>query len=124
MGGRVASMIADHQFSRGTVCGLVCLGYPFHPANKPDNLRTKHLQHLKCPTLIVQGDRDKLGNESDVTNYQLSHEISLAWLPDGDHDFKPRKSSGVTHDSNIRAGADAVSTFVKQLKSKIQGNSG
>src|SRR6476661_6859393 len=40
MGGRVASMIADQFHAAGRVAGLLCLGYPFHPIGKPDQLRT------------------------------------------------------------------------------------
>ena len=36
MGGRVASMLADEL----GVAGLVCLGYPFHPAKRPERTRT------------------------------------------------------------------------------------
>ncbi len=116
MGGRVASMIADAQFNLGHVSGLVCLGYPFHPANKPDNLRTEHLALLECPTLIVQGNRDKLGNYDEVSGYELSPQISVTWLTDGDHDFKPRKASGTTHDLNIAAAAKAITTFIAQQR--------
>src|SRR5262245_5701287 len=35
MGGRIASMVADEAGA----CGLVCLGYPFHPVGKPEKLR-------------------------------------------------------------------------------------
>ncbi len=40
MGGRIASMVADGA----AVKGLVCLGYPFHPAGKPTTLRVSHLK--------------------------------------------------------------------------------
>src|SRR5262249_362052 len=40
MGGRIASMIADEA----GVHGLVCLGYPFHPVGKPNQLRVEHLR--------------------------------------------------------------------------------
>src|SRR6185295_10602848 len=58
MGGRVASLVADELHATGRIAGLVCLGYPFHPPNKPEQLRTAHLMDLRCPALIVQGDRD------------------------------------------------------------------
>lgn len=115
MGARVASMIADHQFHLNSISGLVCLGYPFHPVNKPESLRTEHLKRLKCPSLIVQGDRDKLGSYEDVSGYSLSPNISLAWLTDGDHDFKPRKASGTTLENNIAVAAEAISSFTTGL---------
>src|SRR5690606_18715710 len=38
------------------VAGLVCLGYPFHPAGRPDRLRVAHLETLQTAALIVQGE--------------------------------------------------------------------
>lgn len=91
MGGRVASMMADTLFDAGAVAGLLCLGYPFHPPEKPNQLRTAHLVSLKVPTLIVQGTRDPFGTRDEVDGYDLSAAISMLWLEDGDHDLKPRK---------------------------------
>ena len=92
MGGRVASMAADKLFAAGRIAGLVCLGYPFHPPAKPDQLRTKHLVGLKVPALIVQGTRDEFGVPDEVKTYELSDKIAVHWVEDGDHDLKPRKS--------------------------------
>src|SRR6185436_13219769 len=71
MGGRVASMIADEA----GVAGLLCLGYPFHPPEKPTQLRTAHLADLKTPTLIVQGTRDPFGTPDEVAGYKLAKTI-------------------------------------------------
>ena len=49
LGGRVASLAAGELFSAGRIAGLICLGYPFHPPDKPENLRTAHLEKLACP---------------------------------------------------------------------------
>ena len=111
MGGRIASLIADDA----GVSGLVCLGYPFHPAGKPDRLRIEHLETIHTPTLIVQGERDTLGNKDEVRSYDLSREIEIRWLPDGDHSFKPRKVSGRTAEENWQDGVEAVDAFVKTL---------
>ena len=46
------------------ISGAFCLGYPFHPAKKPEKLRLEPLEDTKKPILIVQGDRDTLGSES------------------------------------------------------------
>lgn len=92
MGGRVASMVADKLFEAKRIAGLVCLGYPFHPPAKPDQLRTKHLVSLKTPAMIVQGTRDEFGVPDEVSTYELSPSITLHWVEDGDHDLKPRKS--------------------------------
>jgi hypothetical protein len=108
LGGRMASMVADELGVRG----LVCLGYPFHPPGKPERLRTKHLEELRTPALIVQGERDPFGTRDDVASYALSKSIELAWLPDGDHSFKPRASSGTTEAANLARAIDAVAEFV------------
>src|SRR5262249_45991170 len=79
MGGRMASLVADEA----GVAGLVCLGYPFHPAGKPQQLRVAHLKTICTPTLIVQGERDTLGNKQEVAGYELSNRIQIHWLTDG-----------------------------------------
>lgn len=108
LGGRMASLIADELGVRG----LVCLGYPFHPPGKPERLRTKHLEALRTPALIVQGERDPFGTRDDVASYPLSKSIAVVWLPDGDHSFKPRASSGTTEAENLGTAIDAVAEFV------------
>jgi len=111
MGGRIASVIAD----AAGVKGLLCLGYPFHPAGKPEKLRTAHLETLRTPALIVQGTRDSLGARDEVAGYALSPAIRLHWLEDGDHSFKPRKRSGLTEAQNWREGIEAAADFIGRL---------
>jgi predicted alpha/beta-hydrolase family hydrolase len=108
MGGRIASLIADEV----QPAALVCLGYPFHPTGKPDRLRTEHLAEIQTPTLILQGERDALGNRDEVAGYQLSESIKIHWLPDGDHSFKPRKKSGRTQQENRNEAISAIIEFV------------
>jgi predicted alpha/beta-hydrolase family hydrolase len=103
MGGRIASMIADDLHAAGRIVGLLCLGYPFHPPGKPDQLRTAHLTKMKTPALIVQGTRDPFGSRAEVATYALSKTINILWLEDGDHDLKPRKRvSGFSTDDHLR----------------------
>ena len=111
LGGRVASSAADELYSAGHIDGLVCLGYPFHPPDKPGNLRTAHLEELRCPTLIVQGERDPFGSRAEVESYRLSPAIQFAWAGDGDHDLGPRGGSGFTRSSNLALAADAIAAF-------------
>ena len=116
MGGRVASMVADELHEAGTVLGLVCLGYPFHPPGKLEQLRTAHLEHLRTPALIVQGTRDEFGTREEVSGYALSPSIELVWLEDGDHGLRPRKAvSGFTYAQHLESMADAVAGFVGRV---------
>ena len=111
MGGRIASMVADEVGARG----LVCLGYPFHPPGRPEKLRTKHLETLATPALIVQGTRDPFGTAEDVSGYRLAPAIRVAWLEDGDHSWKPRASSGRTEAQNMADAVAAIREFLSSL---------
>jgi hypothetical protein len=114
LGGRVASLVADGLHGKGGAVGLVCLGYPFHPPNKPDSLRTAHLFALRCPALIVQGERDPFGGKAEVLSYGLPASIAFHWAGDGDHDLGPRGGQGYTRKGNLAAAADAVAAFARQ----------
>jgi len=112
MGGRVASLLADESFAEDLIVGLTCLGYPFHPQGKPDKLRTEHLKDISCPALIVQGNRDPLGNRVEVEAYGLADAIEIKWLEDGDHDFKPRRASGFTQMEHWQTAVEVVAQFM------------
>lgn len=114
MGGRVASLVADELFADRKIAGLVCLGYPFHPPKKPQQLRTAHLTGLTCPALIIQGERDPFGGRGEVEDYGLSPAIALHWARDGDHDLGPRGASGFTRKANLAAAADAIAAFAQR----------
>lgn len=112
MGGRVASMIADAACGDDAVMGCVCLGYPFHPVKRPATLRTAHLIGMKCPSLIVQGERDPFGTRDELAQVVLSNAITYAWIKSGDHDFKPPAASGLTQAQNLETAADVVADWI------------
>ena len=111
MGGRMASMLADEL----QVQALVCLGYPFYPAGKVDRPRIEHLADLRTPTLIVQGERDALGAKAVVRQYPLSTAIELEWLAFADHDLKPLKRSGFTHEQYMALSAQRIADFLQKV---------
>ncbi|MCW9029541.1 MAG: alpha/beta fold hydrolase [Kangiella sp.] len=108
MGGRVASMIADDE----QVDGLICMGYPFHPPGKPENLRTEHLKDLKTPTLILQGTRDPFGKPEEVATYGLSSRIDVNWLEDGNHSLETLKRSEISTEQSWKSAAQQARTFI------------
>ncbi len=114
LGGRVASLIADRLFRKGRIAGLVCLGYPFHPPGKPDQLRTAHLAALACPTLIVQGERDPFGTREEVAGYSLSPSIRVIWIAGAGHDLIVGRNPAARTES-LAGAADAVEEFVAGL---------
>ena len=107
----MASMVAD-DLGAG---GVVCLGYPFHPAGRPEKPRVEHLASLRTPTLIIQGERDALGDRDDVAGYALSPAIEVTWLGDGDHHLIPRKKSGRTVEQNLAQAISAIADFAGRL---------
>ncbi|HYN22709.1 MAG TPA: alpha/beta family hydrolase [Thermoanaerobaculia bacterium] len=111
LGGRIASLVADEA----GVQALVCLGYPFHPPGRPEKLRTQHLAALRTPALILQGTRDAFGLPEEIREYALSPSISVQWIPDGDHSFKPRAASGRTEAQNLEEAVRAAAAFLGNL---------
>ena len=77
MGGRIATMVADEA----GVEGVVVLGYPFHPAGRPTQLRTEHLERMRTPALILQSERDAMGARDEVAALTLN--MALASLTFG-----------------------------------------
>ncbi|PXF63862.1 alpha/beta fold hydrolase [Kangiella spongicola] len=111
MGGRVATMIADEL----KVDGVIAMGYPFHPPGKPENPRTEHLADLQTPTLILQGTRDSFGKPDEVASYQLSPQISVEWLEDGNHSFETLKRSKLTTEDTWHLAAQKVQLFITKI---------
>lgn len=93
MGGRMASRVAAAD---GGSDGLVLLGYPLHPARKPDRIRTQHFPELRCPCLFIQGDRDALCDLSLLRPalQTVPGPVRLHVIPGADHAFQVLKRLG------------------------------
>lgn len=111
MGGRIASLIADESGADG----LIALGYPFHPSGRPEQTRVAHLESIRTPTLILQGERDSFGSRADVEEYNLSEAVRVHWLPDGDHSFRPGRGSERTLDQNLKNAGRAIEKFLWEI---------
>ncbi|WP_394241945.1 alpha/beta fold hydrolase [Vibrio astriarenae] len=110
MGGRMASLLAEHP----SVTGVVCMGFPFHPPGKPENYKGDHLATAENPCLILQGERDAFGTKQELSEFKLASSIDVVFIPDGDHSFKPRKRSGFTEQGNLTLAAQQAATFIKE----------
>jgi len=116
MGGRIASLVAaEMEAAKTPVLGAVYLGYPFHAPGKPMGSRDLPLGSMKTPTLLLQGERDTFGPRAELEKFKFGRGIKVAYLPDGDHSFVPRKSSGHTKEENWNAAIDKIAEFVKGL---------
>jgi predicted alpha/beta-hydrolase family hydrolase len=121
MGGRVAAMLAalpqakeQPQTPLAIVRGVVCLGYPFHPDKKPQKLRLAPLQQARLPILIVQGDRDTMGSQQEIAEYDISSLCQCYFVEDGDHSFKPRVKSGFNQQQHLHTAALQIVRFIDE----------
>ena len=112
MGSRVAASLNARCYEK--VRGVFALGYPFHPIGKPEKTRLEPLVQTQLPILIVQGDRDKLGNKQEILHYSLGQHCQVKFLSDGDHDLKPRVKSGFTHEGHINNACQYIKDFVDE----------
>ena len=127
MGGRMASMLMAEnalrdECDRLPILGCACLGFPFHAPGKDPKDRLNHLKELTQPLLIVQGTRDTMGTQEEVEGYveegDINSSVSLSWLEDGNHDLKPRKVSGFSHQQHIDSAIESVAEFVHRLSNQ------
>jgi predicted alpha/beta-hydrolase family hydrolase len=112
MGGRVAATLARDKTLNAL--GVMCLGYPFHPQKKPEKLRLEPLQETEKPILILQGTRDALGNEEEISGYEFSDLCRCVFFPDGDHNLKPRIKSGFTHTAHVQEAVNEMVRFIDE----------
>jgi len=116
MGGRVAT----HLVASGEAClGVVLLGYPLHPAGKPERLRVEHFPDIEAPCLFLQGTRDALC-DLELLNEHLPS-LGGAWalhtIEGGNHSFEVPRRSGRS-DAEVRAELVAtIASWAEGLRS-------
>ena len=101
-GGRMTSQ-AQAQEALPGVRGLVFLGFPLHPAGRPDTSRATHLADVEIPMLFVQGTRDELAKLDllEKTVAALAPRATLHLLDDADHSFHVPAKTG-RNDADVR----------------------
>ncbi len=114
LGGRISSLMA----SEGELMdGLCFLGYPLHPAGKPEKQRTEHFPKLDLPMLFLQGTRDAL---ADLELLRPALELlprkpKLHIVEGGDHSFSVLKRSGRTPDEVLAEIAQAIADWLPSV---------
>ena len=97
MGGRYCSLAAGDPDDQLPALGLLLLGYPLHPAGRPESLRVEHLPRLRMPVLFVSGDRDALAGKADLERWAktIPGPVAFHWLAGADHGYRaPKKLRG------------------------------
>jgi uncharacterized protein len=100
MGGRYCSLITGDADDPVPALGLLLLGYPLHPAGKPDRLRVEHFPRISVPCLFVSGTRDSLAGQAalEKATRAIKGPVAFHWLESADHGYRPLKASGRTVD--------------------------
>ena len=92
LGGRSAGARSACRIARDAGArGVLALSFPLHPPGRPEKSRLAELQHVRVPTLVVQGERDSFG-----TPEEFPDTVDLAVVPAADHSMKVPKSAPVT----------------------------
>jgi len=115
MGGRITSECVARE-ELPDALGLIFLGFPLHPANRPDTVRGKHLAEIGVPMLFLQGTRDALAAPALLRPFvaRLPH-ATLHEIPDGDHSFAVPKRTGRTPEDVHAELADTILAFVQRV---------
>src|SRR5882762_9203845 len=94
-GGRMTSQAQAVSPLPG-VRGLVFLGFPLHPPEKPSNERAKHLFEVGVPMLFLQGTRDEFADLQllEPLCRELGVRATLKLFQDADHSFHVPARSG------------------------------
>jgi predicted alpha/beta-hydrolase family hydrolase len=117
MGGRYCSQIVGDLDDPVPVRGLLLLGYPLHPAGRPEVRRDEHFRRLTVPVCFVSGTRDALAAAPDLKRAarRVRGPVTWCWLDSADHGFAPLKSSGRSLDDVLATVATAVVEWVVAL---------
>ena len=115
-GGRMTSQ-AQAETPLPGIRGLIFLGFPLHPQNKPASTRADHLSHVAIPMLFLQGGRDKLASPPLLTQVTqgLGKRARLIVIEHADHSFHVPVRSGTTDMQAMTVLLDALAAWVGRL---------
>jgi predicted alpha/beta-hydrolase family hydrolase len=112
-GGRMTSR-AHAAAPLAGMCGLIFLGFPLHPPDKPSIERAEHLASASGPLLFVQGDRDELAGLRRLRPVvaRLGERATLHVVKAADHGFDVLVRSGRTRADVIGEIAETVASWI------------
>lgn len=112
-GGRMTSRAHAAQPLAG-LCGIIFLGFPLHPPDKPGIERAEHLASAAGPLLFLQGDRDELAGLRRMRPVvaRLGRRATLHVVKAADHGFDVLVRSGRTRVEVIDEIADTIASWI------------
>ncbi len=116
-GGRMTTTAASEAMLP-EIRGIVCFGFPLHPAKQPSTARAEHLAKVTVPTLLLQGTRDDL---SDLTLLrpivkELGERFILHELDGADHSYSVLQSSGRSGAHVLQEVAHVTAAFCARFR--------
>ena len=98
------------------VRGLVFVGFPLHPADRPSDERARHLSEVRVPMLFLQGTRDKLAQPALIQALvdRLGAPARLEWLEHADHGFEVLVRSGTTAERILAELLDRAAAWMRE----------
>jgi uncharacterized protein len=113
-GGRMTSQ-AQAEAALPSIIGLVFLGFPLHPANRPSLLRAQHLGTIRVPMLFLQGTRDALAQPDMIGQViaELGDRATMKSFAGADHSFHVPKRSGRTDELVLAELCNTVAEWVE-----------
>jgi predicted alpha/beta-hydrolase family hydrolase len=94
--------------------GLIFLGFPLHPPDKPGVERAEHLATASGPLLLIQGDRDDFAPLRRLRPVvaRLGARATLHIVKAADHGFDVQVRSGRTRSEVLDEIADTVASWI------------
>jgi predicted alpha/beta-hydrolase family hydrolase len=118
MGGRMTTTAASEGLLDDvSLRGIVCFGFPLHPAKQPATTRAAHLANVATPTLFLQGTRDDLADRTlmrGVVAGLPKAVFEMHELAGADHGFAVLKSSGRSGAEVLAEAADVAAGFIRE----------
>jgi len=115
-GARTITKYAEKNPDKIIAC--ICFAYPFQAVGYPiEDWRTKHLQTLVTPTLIIQGTRDRYGHSALTSRFDLDPHTEILYI-DVDHE-----SDYHTHDWG-RIGFEIEKLIIKSTEELMKKRCG
>jgi uncharacterized protein len=102
-GGRMTSQAQAASALPG-VRGLIFLGFPLHPPDRPSDARAEHLVQVQVPMLFLQGTRDEFAQRQwlEPVVQRLGERATLKLFEQADHSFHVPARTG-RKDPEVRA---------------------
>jgi predicted alpha/beta-hydrolase family hydrolase len=117
-GGRMTSQ-AQAETPLPGVLGLIFLGFPLHPANKPSTDRSNHLVAVHIPMLFVQGTRDALADMTMLSPIVDTLRATLHRSENADHSFHVPARLGTTDQQILDQALDRMVEWMQLVRDQV-----